>query len=716
MRRAPCLVISLVCLLASHEAFSQTCTESSRPFRNIRDYIRWCEQDCGGTWTGSQCVFNTYTPPPPPSPQQLSEEDRGLAIRLKNEGNLREAEIAARRAIDRFDSPDAENTLGTILHDMKRYAEAAAAYRRALSLGERKYARGNLFNVLIAWGRKALDDQAYSFALDRFREALDLNPSEGDAWYWVGVGYEKLDRFDQAEDALRRAMAYGDRDAGPHLAYMLSHVARNWYERDWAKAEVLLRKALALKPDDAELRNSLGYVLGKLGRRAEEKEAYEAAARRGSKYARGNLAIVLANEAFEASRRGDTTTAEAKYRAALAQDPDNKYSRFRLGELLAEQDRFSEAREHLERAQELGYPEAARLLARGYSHEGFKSLDSGNYEEARKAFAAANARGDSGAADMLNQLTTRQASDKEKAGDFAAAERLYRKAMQEGEPYAKSGLALMYYRQGVEAAKRGDAASAERAYAQAQRLGLQAAAERLETLRQTQESISSVQPRANDRRAAITDYASLLQREADLLSRYKYANAEARVDIAGQLAVLRAQIRQERASLVRGVEPRSPAARAMPARLPITPFQWPDTQRGLTSELERASRFIQGGPGSAEAELRAMGGATSVPLATGRPVGAASGEAPVRYERLPRSRETPVLRNLAQSHDSIEQTIRKLQSQVEEAPSARAALTASAAIAKEREKLLEVEKQYESFSIRTRGRDRTAAKKADEPQ
>lgn len=126
-----------------------------------------------------------------------------------------------------------------------------------------------------------------------------------------------------------------------HLRLASLHAAR----RDYAKLKRHFLKAIALDPDDAELRFRLGEAVLALGKRREAVAAFRSAVERAPqvaeyhrRYAEGLL------------RLGRHDDAEAAFRRALAVEPNDLPLLRGLALLLIERDAFAEAEEFLRKA------------------------------------------------------------------------------------------------------------------------------------------------------------------------------------------------------------------------------------------------------------------------------------------------------------------------------------------------------------------------------
>lgn len=110
-------------------------------------------------------------------------------------------------------------------------------------------------------GSNFLLNGKYKEAIAEFNEALKLNSSSSDIYYYLGICYYSLDDYAQAIANLKKAMEK-DPD-NPDLYYYLG--ASNYSIGKFKEAVNYLQKALDMSPDDGVVYSVLGlcnYALG----------------------------------------------------------------------------------------------------------------------------------------------------------------------------------------------------------------------------------------------------------------------------------------------------------------------------------------------------------------------------------------------------------------------------------------------------------------------
>lgn len=117
-----------------------------------------------------------------------------------------------------------------------------------------------------AEGEILLNADNHDGALKLYEEALGDNANDGDLLYGRSLAYERLGKIELAEKDLRTSIQNDPEDARAlnALGYMLVvHTQR------YDEAEGLIKRALALEPDDAAIIDSLGWLQFKQGRNEE---------------------------------------------------------------------------------------------------------------------------------------------------------------------------------------------------------------------------------------------------------------------------------------------------------------------------------------------------------------------------------------------------------------------------------------------------------------
>lgn len=131
-----------------------------------------------------------------------------------------------------------------------------------------------------------LDDQAFLNAyrlisggqeekgLKEIRAFLEKNPKVWNAWFLLGWGLRKLERWQDALKAFETSLVCGggtNADTHNEAAICLMEIGR------MAEAKAALLKALAIAPEDEKIISNLGYLCLKEGNRAEAQKYFAAA-------------------------------------------------------------------------------------------------------------------------------------------------------------------------------------------------------------------------------------------------------------------------------------------------------------------------------------------------------------------------------------------------------------------------------------------------------
>ncbi len=169
-----------------------------------------------------------------------------------------------RLAVDRPDRLEPLITMGNLLRAKERFADAAAAYGRAIErIGTPEQRHWSLFYMRgIAFERA----KNWPAAERHFKRALELQPDQPDvlnylAYTWV----DRNENIVEAERMLRRAV-----EQRPNSGQIVDSLGWAFYRLGrYAEAVPLLERAAELVPEDAVILDHLGDAMWRVGRRFE---------------------------------------------------------------------------------------------------------------------------------------------------------------------------------------------------------------------------------------------------------------------------------------------------------------------------------------------------------------------------------------------------------------------------------------------------------------
>ncbi|WP_212524947.1 tetratricopeptide repeat protein [Actibacterium sp. MT2.3-13A] len=189
----------------------------------------------------------------------------GRADTLERDGRSEAAiEVLTQLSKSHARVPVVHVSMGDMLRRLKRYDEARQAYDRAIALFDEPqrpqwivyYARGIAHERLDMWPEAEAD----------FRRALELEPDQPRVLNYLGYSYvEKQTNLDEALDMIERAVAARPDDGyiTDSLGWVLFRLGR--YE----EAVPYMERATELMPIDPVVNDHLGDVLWAVGRRLE---------------------------------------------------------------------------------------------------------------------------------------------------------------------------------------------------------------------------------------------------------------------------------------------------------------------------------------------------------------------------------------------------------------------------------------------------------------
>ncbi|MGQ9366688.1 tetratricopeptide repeat protein [Azospirillum sp. ST 5-10] len=191
-----------------------------------------------------------------------------LGLIAANGGHTADALDLLRQAVDAApDDPSGFNSLGSLLYQVDRHAEAEAAFRRVLELrDDLPEAHGNLGNALKALGRAAEAEACY-------RRALELRPEAPEMHAFLGGALRELGRLDEAEASFRAALQRAPDYLEAHYGLAETLATRGRLE----EAAASFRTVLDAAPGFVQAQVGLAHTLHSLDRAEEAREVIDAA-------------------------------------------------------------------------------------------------------------------------------------------------------------------------------------------------------------------------------------------------------------------------------------------------------------------------------------------------------------------------------------------------------------------------------------------------------
>ena len=120
-------------------------------------------------------------------------------------------------------------------------------------------------------GTEQMLAQKYKEAIVFFRRAIDLNPDFSEAYYNLGISYEKLEKHEDSVEALKKSIQLTPDNANAHYALGYAYCQLRRYK----DAIDALERSLALKPDNAFARSKLGSAYLAMGNKDKAQEQYQ---------------------------------------------------------------------------------------------------------------------------------------------------------------------------------------------------------------------------------------------------------------------------------------------------------------------------------------------------------------------------------------------------------------------------------------------------------
>ena len=175
--------------------------------------------------------------------------------------------------------PDAYFNAGFFYLKQHKYREAKDSFETFVALnagateeelGENgQYKLGRAQEIIENINNQNMDDERFKNAydlsasgeeekgLEEIKLFIQNNPKVWNAWFLLGWGLRKLERFEDAKQAFLEALKYGgEKNPDTYNELSLCLVA----EKKFDEAKSALQKAMALDPDSTKIVSNLGYI------------------------------------------------------------------------------------------------------------------------------------------------------------------------------------------------------------------------------------------------------------------------------------------------------------------------------------------------------------------------------------------------------------------------------------------------------------------------
>lgn len=234
---------------------------------------------------------------------------------------------------------------GNAARDSRDYLKAENAYNRAKELNAKDsravYGLGNLYS----------DQQRWAEAEESYREAIALEPANSDAYIAISfvltqpiIGKELSARFIEAEKLARKAIELSPDNP---FAYDQLGVALEFNGKISDETRNAYLKAIQIEPEFALAYAHLGRLLRRNGKTNESTDAYSKAIT----FSKDIPTMILVADVLQSQQR--YSDSEQLLRRALREDPKNPTALFLLGRALTTRGEFGEAENILKKSVEI---------------------------------------------------------------------------------------------------------------------------------------------------------------------------------------------------------------------------------------------------------------------------------------------------------------------------------------------------------------------------
>ncbi len=179
----------------------------------------------------------------------------GIAASLTDQASADVSILYLRLAL--YIRPDLD--LGAVLladrlEGLQKYDDAIAAY--ATVPKDSPYWRLSAVEIALDLARLNRTDEAIA----KLKDLTAAEPADGEAWTALGDTYRSASKFAEAADAYNHALALRGADRANDWPLYFARAVAEQGTQNWSAAEVDLKKALALSPNEPTLLNYLGYT------------------------------------------------------------------------------------------------------------------------------------------------------------------------------------------------------------------------------------------------------------------------------------------------------------------------------------------------------------------------------------------------------------------------------------------------------------------------
>ena len=240
------------------------------------------------------------------------------------------------------DSWLAHSNLGRILKNQGRLDEALEQYKEALRISPSDV------DSMVSAGNALFGKGQYDEAMSYYARALQINPANPEAHVNMAVILAKRGSIDEAMEHDRQAIAANSK----HITALVNLAVVLASKGNYQEALEYYGRALEVNADQPMTHINMARALTALGRNEEANEHYRKAA------------SVVLSHADTLAQQGRLDEAAAQFREAIRLIPNNAEAHRHLGMLLARQGRLAEAREQFTEALRIepGYRVAQQQL------------------------------------------------------------------------------------------------------------------------------------------------------------------------------------------------------------------------------------------------------------------------------------------------------------------------------------------------------------------